>query len=86
MDTLHAYFNNLAVASCETHKHLGLLSAKRLAFDGHVEEMLRSWRYHRWYVAGTQPLVCSVYCFLSCTFAVVIKKKNIVKDTSVTYC
>ena len=37
---------------------------------------LCSWRYHRWYLAGTQPLVCSVYCFLSCTFAVVIKKKK----------
>ena len=33
------YFNNLAVASCETHQHLGLLLDKRLGFDRHVEEM-----------------------------------------------
>ena len=37
---------------------------------------LCSWRYHRWCLAGTQPLVCSVYCFLCCTFHVVMKKKN----------
>ena len=37
---------------------------------------LCSWRYHRWCLAGTQPLVCSVYCFLSCNFYVVIKKKK----------
>ena len=35
---------------------------------------LCSWRYHRWCLAGTQPLVCSVYCFLSYNFYVVIKK------------
>ena len=33
-------FNNLAVASCETHKHLGLLLNKRLAFDRHADEMI----------------------------------------------
>ena len=33
-------FNNLAVASCETHKRLGLLLNKRLAFDCHAEEMI----------------------------------------------
>ena len=37
---------------------------------------LCSWRYHRWCLAGTQPLVCSVYCFLCCNFYVVIKKKK----------
>ena len=40
VDTVHAYFNNLAVASCETHKHLGLLLDNRLTFDCHVEEMI----------------------------------------------
>ena len=40
LDTPPVYFNNLAVASCETHKHLGLLLDKRLAFDRHVEEMI----------------------------------------------
>ena len=40
VDTPLVYFNNLAVASCETHKHLGLLLDKRLAFDRHVEEMI----------------------------------------------
>ena len=40
VDTPPVYFNNLAVASCETHKHLGLLLDKRLAFDRHVEEMI----------------------------------------------
>ena len=34
------YFHNLAVASCETHKHLGLLLDKRLAFDRHVEKLI----------------------------------------------
>ena len=34
------YFNNIAVASCETHKNLGLLLDKWLAFDLHVEEMI----------------------------------------------
>ena len=38
--TPHVYFNNLAVASCKTHKHLGLLLDKRLVFDRHVEEMI----------------------------------------------
>ena len=38
VDTPPFYFNNLAVASCETHKHLGLLLYKRLA--DHVEEMI----------------------------------------------
>ena len=40
VDTPPVYFNNLAVASCETHKHSGLLLDKRLAFDRHVEEMI----------------------------------------------
>ena len=40
LDTPPVYFNNLAVASCETHKHSGLLLDKRLAFDRHVEEMI----------------------------------------------
>ena len=40
LDTPRVYFNNLAVASCEAHKHLGLLLDKRLAFDLHVEEMI----------------------------------------------
>ena len=39
VDTPPVYFNNLALASCETHKHLGLLLAKRLTFD-HLEEMI----------------------------------------------
>ena len=30
----------------------------------------------RWYLARTQPLVHSVYCFLSCTFYFVTKKKK----------
>ena len=34
------YFNNIAVASCETHKNFGLLLDKWLAFDLHVEEMI----------------------------------------------
>ena len=34
------HFNNLAVASCETRKQLGLLLDKRLVFDRHVEEMI----------------------------------------------
>ena len=38
VDTLPVYFNNLAVATCETHKHLGLLLDKRLAFDRHEEK------------------------------------------------
>ena len=40
VDTPLVYINNLAVASCETHKHLGLLLDKRLAFDHHIEEMI----------------------------------------------
>ena len=40
VDTPPVYFNNLAVASCETHKHLGLLLDKRLPFDRHVEELI----------------------------------------------
>ena len=40
VDTPPVYFNNLAVASCETHKHLGLLFDKRPAFDRHVEEVI----------------------------------------------
>ena len=39
-DTPPVYFNNLKVASCETHKHLGLLLDKKLAFDRHVKEMI----------------------------------------------
>ena len=40
LDTPPVYFNNLAVASCKTQKHLGLLLDKRLTFDRHVEEMI----------------------------------------------
>ena len=40
MDTTSIYFNNLAVASCETLKHLGLLFDKRLALDRHVEKII----------------------------------------------
>ena len=40
VDTPRVYFNNISVASCETHKHLGLLLDKRLAFDRHAEEMI----------------------------------------------
>ena len=40
VDTTPVYFNNLAVASCETLKYLGLLLDKRLAWDRHVEEMI----------------------------------------------
>ena len=40
VDTPYVYFNNLAVATCETHKNLGLWLDKRLAFDRHVEEMI----------------------------------------------
>ena len=47
---------------------------------------LYSWRYHRWCLAGTQPLACSVYCFLSFTFYVLVKNTHsptIVVDPSV---
>ena len=37
LDILPVYINNLPVASSETHKHLGLLLDKRMAFDRHVE-------------------------------------------------
>ena len=37
VDTPPVYINNLPVASSETHKHLGLLLDKRMAFDHHVE-------------------------------------------------
>ena len=40
VDTPPVYFNNLAVASCETHKHLGLLLDETLALDRHVEEKI----------------------------------------------
>ena len=40
VDTPPVYFNKLAVASCETHKRLGLLLDKRLAFDRHLQEMI----------------------------------------------
>ena len=40
VDTPPIYFNNLAVASCKTHKRLDVLLDKRLAFDRHVEEMI----------------------------------------------
>ena len=40
VDTTPVYFNNLAVASCETLKYLGLLLDKRLAWARHVEEMI----------------------------------------------
>ena len=39
LDTPPVYFNNLAAATCETHKHLGLLLDKRLACDCHVKEI-----------------------------------------------
>ena len=39
MDTPPVYFN-LAVASCETYKHLDLLLDKRLAFDRHVKKII----------------------------------------------
>ena len=42
VDTPPVYFNKLTVASCETHKHLGLLLDKRLAFDRHIEMILRA--------------------------------------------
>ena len=35
------------------------------------------YRYHRWCLDVTQTLVFSVYCFLSCTFYVAVKKKNL---------
>ena len=41
VNTPPVYLNNLAVASCETQKLLGLLD-KRLAFDRHVEDMILS--------------------------------------------
>ena len=37
------------------------------------------WRYHHWCLVGTHLLVCSVYCFPSCTFYVDTKKKNHMK-------
>ena len=37
LDTAPVYFNNLAVASCETHKNLVLLLDKRLTFGRRVE-------------------------------------------------
>ena len=40
MDTPPVYFNNIAVASCETLKQLGLFVDKGLTFDCHVEEMI----------------------------------------------
>ena len=40
VDTPPVYFNNLAMASCETHKNLGLLLDKRLALDCYVEKMI----------------------------------------------
>ena len=40
VDTPRVYFDNLAVTSCETRKHLGLLLDKSLDFDRHVEEMI----------------------------------------------
>ena len=40
VDTPPVYFNNLAMASCGTHKHLGLLLDKRLALDCYVEKMI----------------------------------------------
>ena len=39
ISTSPVYFNNLGVASCETHKHLGLLLDKRLVLDRHAEEI-----------------------------------------------
>ena len=40
VDTPPVYFNNLAVASCETHKNLVLLLDKRLTFGRRVEKMI----------------------------------------------
>ena len=40
VDTTPIYFIDLAVVSCKTHKHLGLLLDKRLAFRCLVEEMI----------------------------------------------
>ena len=40
VDTLPVNFNNLSEPSCETHKHLGLLLDKRLAFDRHLKEKI----------------------------------------------
>ena len=40
VDTAPFYFNNLAVASCKTHKHLGLLLDKGLAFNRPVEKII----------------------------------------------
>ena len=40
VNTPSVYFNNLAVVSSESHKHIGLPLDKRVAFDRHVEEMI----------------------------------------------
>ena len=40
MDTSPVCFNNLAVASSEAHKHLGLFFDKRLAYNCHIEETI----------------------------------------------
>ena len=40
VDTTSVYVNNPTMDSCKTHKHLGLLLDKKLAFDCHVEEMI----------------------------------------------
>ena len=40
LETPPVYFNNLAVASCETHKNLVLLLDKRLTFGRRVEKMI----------------------------------------------
>ena len=47
VDTPPVHLNNLPVASCETHKHLGLLLDKRLAFDRYAEEMILWAKMHR---------------------------------------
>ena len=40
VNTPSVYFNNPAVVSSESHKHIGLPLDKRVAFDRHVEEMI----------------------------------------------
>ena len=40
LDKPPVYFNNKSEASCETHKHSGLLLDKRLTFDRQIEEVI----------------------------------------------
>ena len=58
VDTPPVYCNDLAVASCKTHKHLSLLLDKRLDFDRHVEEIiLRANKGMVYYMVSLQGLV-----------------------------